>query len=74
MAVPPHELELTVHWIDLEGGFWGLVGPDGSRYEPVSALSPALQHEGLRFRAHLRAVPVFSYRMWGTPVDVQLSD
>ncbi len=74
MPISSDELELTVRWVDLEGGFWGLIGPDGARYEPVSGLPPDLQHEGQQLRARLRAVPVFSFRMWGTPVDVQLSE
>lgn len=65
---------VTTRWIDLEGGFWGLVGDDGQQYEPVSGLPDQLRTEGSRFLARLRAVPVFSVRMWGTPVNVEVLD
>lgn len=60
----------TVQYIDLEGGFFGLVADDGSRYDPAG-LPEAFQEDGLRveFRAEPRE-GVMTTRMWGQIVRV----
>lgn len=40
----------TVMYMDLEGGFWAIIGDDGQNYDPIN-LSTAFQEEGLRVRA-----------------------
>lgn len=40
-----------VVWIDLEGGFYGIVGEDQTRYLPKD-LSDEFQSDGLRVRFH----------------------
>lgn len=58
----------TVQFIDLEGGFYGIVADDGSRYDP-SDLPAEFQEDGLRveFRAERRE-GVVTMRMWGQVV------
>jgi hypothetical protein len=60
----------TVSYVDLEGGFYGLVTPDGRRLLPDS-LAPRFRQDGLgvRFRA-VRAESTLTARMWGQPVRV----
>ena len=60
----------TVRFIDLEGGFYGIIGDDGKKYDPVN-LSQEFQVDGLpvRFKAKVRD-DVASIRMWGTPVEI----
>jgi hypothetical protein len=60
----------TVHYVDLEGGFYGIVADDSTRYLPDS-LDAALQQDGLRvrFRAHIREDAV-TMQMWGQPIDL----
>ena len=38
----------TVHYFNLEGGFWAVRGEDGITYDPIAGLAPAFQRENLR--------------------------
>jgi inhibitor of cysteine peptidase len=62
----------TVTRVDLEGGFFGITGDDGKRYEPLN-LDARYQKDGLRvaFEAGVAGDAVGS-RMWGTPVNLTL--
>lgn len=58
----------TVRFLDISGGFWGIVGDDGRKFDPME-LDAAFQKEGLRVR--FEAVPetdMMSTRMWGTMI------
>ncbi len=60
----------TVRYIELEGGFYGIVADDGRKLDPVN-LPEEFQKDGLRLE--VRVVPLrdrVSVRMWGTPVRV----
>lgn len=60
----------VITYLDFEGGFFGIVSDNGSRYDPGS-LDEAFQEEGLRVRFSVRVLEgVMSIRMWGTPVEV----
>lgn len=70
---PPDEIiEIvgTVHYINLEGGFWGIRGDDGKNYDPIN-LSPELQKEGLRaeFKFKIKK-DVAGIHMWGRIVEI----
>ncbi|MEX2400540.1 MAG: hypothetical protein WD423_07185 [Rhodothermales bacterium] len=58
----------TVQYVDVEGGFYGLVADDGSKYDP-SGLPDDFQEDGLRvaFTAEPRE-NVLTSRMWGQVV------
>jgi hypothetical protein len=60
----------TIKFIDLEGGFFGIIGDDGKNYDPLS-LGPKFRVDGMRvrFRAKIQE-GVVSIRMWGTPVEI----
>ncbi|HEX3035703.1 MAG TPA: hypothetical protein VHT73_11335 [Thermodesulfobacteriota bacterium] len=60
----------TVRFIDLEGGFYGIIGDDGKKYDPIN-LSQEFQVDGLpvRFEAEVRD-DVAAMRMWGTPIEI----
>ncbi len=60
----------TVRFIDLEGGFYGIIGDDGKKYDPIN-LSREFQVDGLpvRFEAKVRD-DVAAIRMWGTPIEI----
>ena len=60
----------TVTYVDLEGGFYGIIGDDGERYDPIN-LSQTCQEDGLRvrFNAKIRD-DVASTHMWGTMVEI----
>lgn len=59
----------VVH-VTLEGGFFGLVADDGSRYDPMN-LPETFRNDGLRVTVKARRVPgAVSIRMWGTIIEV----
>ncbi len=61
----------TVTFVEMEGGFWAIITPDSTRYDPGSSLPDSLRTEGLeiRFRGEENAGQP-SIRMWGTPIDL----
>lgn len=59
----------TVRYVDLEGGFYGLVDEAGTKYDPDS-LPERLREDGLSVRFQVVEEDVMTTRMWGTPVKV----
>lgn len=60
----------TVQYVELEGGFYGLVDDDSTRYLPQN-LAEEYRQDGLRVR--FRAVEqdsMATMQMWGTPVEM----
>jgi inhibitor of cysteine peptidase len=60
----------TVKYIDLEGGFYGIVGDDNKHYDPMN-LDQTYQQDGLRvrFQARIRQ-DISSIHMWGTIIEI----
>ncbi|WP_214020982.1 DUF333 domain-containing protein [Methanoculleus sp.] len=60
----------TVTYIDLEGGFYGIVADDGERYLPLN-LNETYRVDGMRltFVGEL-ALDAATIQMWGTPVEI----
>ena len=54
---------------DLEGGFYGIVADDGTKYDP-GALPAAFQRDGLRVRFTARRTHAMTTRMWGQTVEI----
>ncbi len=66
----PLTLEGTVKYINLEGGFYGIIADNGGKYLPLN-LDDAFRKDGLRVR--FEATPltdVATIYMWGTPVKL----
>jgi len=64
------EFEGTVVWLQLEGGFYGLLTDDGRRYEPLN-LPESMRRHNLRVR--VRGIPrtqMVSSRMWGEIIEI----
>lgn len=60
----------TVRWLDLEGGFWGIVGDDSTHYDP-GTLDERFQHDGMRVRFDARVnESQMSTRQWGRLVTL----
>ncbi|HQN92236.1 MAG TPA: DUF333 domain-containing protein, partial [Methanoculleus sp.] len=60
----------TVVFIDLEGGFYGIVADDGERYLPLD-LPADYEKDGLRVRFSADVVnDTATIQQWGTPVDL----
>lgn len=60
----------TIVYMDLEGGFYGLVAEDGTKYNPLN-LADEFKQDSLRvrFRAETKT-DVMTTRMWGTNVEI----
>ena len=71
---PEVSLEGTVVRIDLEGGFFGILGDDGENYDPLN-LPAEYQVDGLRvvFAGRIRD-DVASAHMWGYLVTIESID
>ena len=60
----------TVEYIDLEGGFYGIVSEDGRRFDPTD-LAEEFRQDGLRIRFRVRPREgLVGTHMWGTLVEV----
>ena len=57
-------------YVDLEGGFYGIVADDGTRYDPLD-LDDAFREDSLRVRFRARRADVMTVRMWGIPVRIE---
>ena len=59
----------VIRYLDLEGGFYGLIANDSTRYTPTN-LDAAFQEDGLevRFRGVLQ--DVMTMQMWGKPLEI----
>jgi hypothetical protein len=70
---PPEEIVSglgTVRYVELEGGFYGIVADDSTRYQPQN-LGSDYREDGMRVR--FRAVAQDSaatMQMWGQPVEI----
>ncbi len=60
----------TVTHLDLEGGFFGIAGDDGKKYEPLN-MDAKYWKDGLRVAFDANIVKdTATTRMWGTPVNL----
>jgi inhibitor of cysteine peptidase len=60
----------TVIRVDLEGGFYGILGDDGKKYDPLN-LDLKFQKDGLRVAFDsIPAKDAVGTKMWGTPVEL----
>jgi len=60
----------TVKHIELEGGFYGIVGDQGNKFDPVN-LPDRFKEDGLRVKACMKQLEDrVSFRMWGTLVEI----
>ncbi|HOB17399.1 MAG TPA: DUF333 domain-containing protein [Candidatus Methanoculleus thermohydrogenotrophicum] len=60
----------TVTYVDLEGGFYGIVADDGEAYLPLG-LNEIWLVDGMDVTFVARVMEdVMTYQMWGTPIEV----
>jgi L-ascorbate metabolism protein UlaG (beta-lactamase superfamily) len=60
----------TVRYIDIEGGFYGLVADTGEKYDPVN-LPEDFRQDGLRVKFAVKEKKgAVSFRMWGKIVEI----
>lgn len=60
----------TIKFIDLEGGFYGIIGDDGKNYLPIN-LSKEFKIDDARvkFEGKIRN-DIFTIYMWGEPIEI----
>jgi hypothetical protein len=63
------QTDATIRWQEIEGGFFGIVADDGSRYDPIN-LSAVFRQDGLRVRIEATPTNGPSIHMWGTPIEI----
>ena len=68
------EISGKITFVDLSGGFWGIVGDNGQNYQPTKPLPKSLQEEGKKVKAQVEQASGMSIFMWGTQVDVNRID
>ena len=61
----------TVKYIQLEGGFYGIVAKDGTKYNPVN-LDKKYQKDGLKVKCQATIkTDTVSIQMWGKIIEVK---
>lgn len=56
--------------VDISGGFWGIEGNDGRKYQPSDSIPRKYQQEGLEVKAEVQPSNDFTIFMWGQSVKV----
>lgn len=59
----------VVTYIDLEGGFYGIIAEDGTQYLPLN-LDEAFEVDGLAVSFEAEPQDVATIQMWGQPVEI----
>lgn len=60
----------TVVFVDIEGGFYGILGEQERRFDPIN-LPAEFRHDGLRVRFDYKPRPdLVSFRMWGEIIEI----
>lgn len=59
----------TVKYINLEGGFWGILAEDGKKYDPVN-LADEYKKDGLTVQVAAKVRNSYSIHMWGTIIEI----
>lgn len=60
----------VVRYVEIEGGFYGIEGTDGTRYDPVN-LQEAFRQDGLAVRfLYTEVTGAVGIRQWGRIVEI----
>ncbi|MFX1535864.1 MAG: hypothetical protein ACFFDI_16740 [Promethearchaeota archaeon] len=60
----------TVKFMDLEGGFFGIITDEGKHYDPINLESDyQIDDLRVRFKAKIRD-DLGSFHMWGTIIEI----
>lgn len=65
----PLSFKGTVKYVNIEGGFWGIVSDDGKHYEPLN-LAEEFKHEGLHVQNEAVVKDRVGTHMWGTIIEI----
>lgn len=72
ITTPPINITFSgiATYVNLEGGFWGFIADDGTRYVPVNLPEDAPLEEGSWVVVTAVPVEVSTSQIWGTPIRV----
>jgi len=59
----------NVTYVNLEGGFWGIISDDGKHYDPIS-LAEEFRQEGLLVQVEAVTTNRGGIHMWGTMIEI----
>jgi hypothetical protein len=60
----------TIKYIDLEGGFYGIIGDDDENYEPIELIQQ-FQRDDLEIYFEAKILEdIHSIHMWGTVIEI----
>ena len=60
----------TITFVEVEGGFWGILGDQGVPFHPVNGIPKDFQEESLRVSAEVKPYSGVSNFMWGRLVEL----
>lgn len=59
----------VVEFVNLDGGFYGIINPRGQKYEPIN-LSKEFQEPGLLVTVDAKILTDVTTHQWGTPIEI----
>lgn len=67
-ATPDHG---NMAYVQLDGGFWGIVADSGLRFQPLTPLSPIFQVDGLDvYFEYVIVEGDLTVTEWGQPINI----
>jgi len=60
----------TVKYQELEGGFWSIIGDDGTEYAPIG-MPEQLKYDGRKVSVEASHFEGMTMMMWGTAITIQ---
>mgnify|MGYP006289207033 CR=1 FL=1 len=73
-AGPEQSFRGTIKYVDLEGGFYGIIDDSGARYRPLN-LMPEYRKDSLAVEGSgFIRDDVVSFHMWGRPLSIKEID
>lgn len=70
----PMKIEGNIVYLDMEGGFWGIIASNGKKFVPINALPDDLKMDGQPVTADVEPVQMLGITMWGEHVKVNSID
>lgn len=61
--------KFKMQFVDLEGGFWGMIDQEGNQYMPVNVYEQLKYHDK-SFTMTIEPLDVMGMMMWGSPVKI----
>ena len=63
-------ISAQIYYQDIEGGFWGIISDNGSKYVPIDDIPSEFQTDGIHVSADVEIVEMLGTLMWGQYVKI----